>query len=124
MKSGYIAGLTSSWVLAIAIAGLIACAAGCDGGKSADSFRCKTGKLQDGSMMCIDYGSAEKAGEWKLGCRGPLRGEWSEGTCDATGALGGCRIEHATFWYFPSNKHKDMADVEAACENGEVVAAP
>jgi hypothetical protein len=101
---------------------------GCGGGSDVETIQgsCRTGVLDDGSRLCVEYFDTSLAKDFRPVCTTVMRGEWSEGGCDTTGALGGCRLSssQSLIWVYPSRKHGSVDEVERYCEDEGGVFTP
>ncbi|MGD8568280.1 MAG: hypothetical protein PVJ39_09345 [Gammaproteobacteria bacterium] len=108
---------------------VLGCAAallsGCSDERSV-SGSCRTGELSDKSVLCIDYYDSGKVSQWRMACNTGMKGEWSPAGCDTAKYLGGCKAGNKVIWYFPSERHKTVADVKQSCAGKDraFVAAP
>jgi hypothetical protein len=98
--------------LAVAVAAVLGC------GSESVRGSCRTGQLDDGSRLCIDYYDRSLAKDFRPLCTTLMRGKWSDGPCDPRGALGGCRTQKddTVTWIYPSKKHATADDVQEFCD--------
>lgn len=87
---------------------------------------CHTGELSDKSELCINYTDSGKASQWRTACNTMMKGEWSPTACDTTDSLGGCKAGNKVIWYYPSERHKTVADAKQSCasKNRVFIAVP
>jgi hypothetical protein len=76
---------------------------------------CKTGALDDQSVICIDYHDAKNLDQWRTACNTVMQGEWSSGACNVSSSLGGCRAGNKVIWMYASERHSNSEDVESSC---------
>ncbi|MCI0505988.1 MAG: hypothetical protein L0Z73_07730 [Gammaproteobacteria bacterium] len=76
---------------------------------------CKTAKLDDQSVICIDYYDAKNLDQWRSACETVIQGEWASMECDTTTAWGGCEAGNKVIWMYPSMKHRNALDAEQHC---------
>jgi len=76
---------------------------------------CKTGALDDQSVICIDYYDAKNRDQWRTACNTVMQGEWSSGACNASSSLGGCRASNKVIWMYASEKHSNNHDAQSSC---------
>jgi hypothetical protein len=87
---------------------------------------CHTGELSDKSELCINYYDNGNVSQWRTACNTMMKGEWSPAACDTSDSLGGCKAGNKVIWYYPSERHKTVADAKQSCvrKNRVFVAAP